>query len=414
MDRKISFDPAPLVQPNPSSATVLVVGGGVTGLVTSWALLDRGYHVTIISEEWASYTKNQRLTSQIAGAVWEFPPAVCGQHTDVISLHHSKTWCMTAYRVWDAIAADPNLSLAFGVRMTKSAFFFPYRLEENEEQYNKMREIEQSGVRGFRHSAGLIKKYGINPKYGVKDAYELLVPVIDTDRAMLWLMNLIEGKGAEFVTGTVCRDLFDCEKELRERFDADVIVNATGLAGSELAGDASCYPIRGAMMRVINDGRDFPKVDAVLSISADAGEGDDEFVFIVPRNESILLLGGITQAHEWDLDLTTRSPVVQRMRRRCEKFLPGLENARVDDEYPLAQGLRPFRGSNIRVERELRRHKGYSKTLSSHQRGGISRIVHSYGHGGAGWTLSFGCAGDVTELVKEALNNGPPKAMAIR
>src|SRR5438046_2071386 len=70
LGRDISLHPSPLKAPAASSPTVLVVGGGVTGLVTSWVLLDRGYHVTIISKEWATYTKNQRLTSQIAGALW--------------------------------------------------------------------------------------------------------------------------------------------------------------------------------------------------------------------------------------------------------------------------------------------------------------------------------------------------------
>lgn len=62
---------------------ILVIGGGVTGLTvglivgnlyhvvsmlilqTSWALLDAGYSVTLVSERWAS-TAN-RITSQIAG-----------------------------------------------------------------------------------------------------------------------------------------------------------------------------------------------------------------------------------------------------------------------------------------------------------------------------------------------------------
>ncbi|KAF8902164.1 hypothetical protein CPB85DRAFT_1470623, partial [Mucidula mucida] len=68
---------------------------------TAWALLDAGYDVTIIAEQWAD-PKNC-ITSQIAGALWEFPPAVCGKHTDVISLHNSKRWCMTAYRVFDKL-----------------------------------------------------------------------------------------------------------------------------------------------------------------------------------------------------------------------------------------------------------------------------------------------------------------------
>src|SRR5215469_11824934 len=121
MWRDLSPYGAPMRSPDRSSPRVLVIGGGVTGLITSWVLLDRGYNVTIISKEWASYYPDrQRLTSQIAGALWEFPPAVCGQHTDATSLSHSKRWCMVAYHIWDAIAAIPELSAASGVR-TKPA-----------------------------------------------------------------------------------------------------------------------------------------------------------------------------------------------------------------------------------------------------------------------------------------------------
>ena len=79
------------------------------------------------------------------------------------------------------------------------------------------------------------------------------------------------------------------------------------------------------------------------------------------------------------------------MRDRCNRFVPGLENADYDPEAPLVQGLRPFRGKNVRVERELR----------TKQDGSVSRIIHSYGQGGAGFTLSFGCAGDVLNLLEE-------------
>ncbi len=97
------------------------------------------------------------------------------------------------------------------------------------------------------------------------------------------------------------------------------------------------------------------------------------------------------------------------MRTRCENFLPGLKNARVDPEYPLAQGLRPARERNVRVERELRRQR---VVVDGCEREVPSRIVHSYGQGGAGWSLSFGCAEDVAVLVGDALHELPAEAMA--
>ena len=408
--RDLTPFPVPLKAALPSAPSVLVVGAGVTGLITAWALLDKGYQVTILAKEWATYGKQQRLTSQIAGALWEFPPAVCGQHTDAISLQHSKRWCMVAYNIWDAIAASKELSELSGVRMKGADFFFPSPIEEDMEQMSKMLEIMSSGVRGFRHDAGIIRERNIADAYGAVDAYEHFAPVIDTDQSMKWLTRLVEQKGAKLVTETLVGELFEQESILRTKHNAEVIINATGLAGTELAGDKSCYPIRGALLRVINDGSNFPKLDHALTITADAVHDSNEIVFIVPRNDNILLIGGITEPYEHELTLTVDSSIIKRMRARCEAFLPGLRNATLDPEYPIAQGLRPFRQRNVRVERELRSHTSSSE---GRVRSNPSRIVHSYGQGGAGWSLSFGCAGDVVALVEEALHDLPPRPMAI-
>lgn len=304
---------------------------------------------------------------------------------------------MVAYHIWDGIASIPELSEASGVRMMPSDFFFPDAVENDAAQHAKMEEIIGSGVRGFYKGADLINERNIDPSYGVVDAYELMAPIIDTDQAMEWLTRLVKSKGAEYVTETIGDDLLPIEEGLRSRFDADVIVNCTGLQGEVLAGDQTVYPIRGGLIRVINDGSDFPKVEAALTITADAVHDSNEIVFLVPRNDNILLIGGIAEPHKRDLNLTLESPIIKRMRKRCEAFLPSLKAARVDPDYPLAQGLRPFRGSNVRVERELRR--------------AGSRIVHSYGQGGAGWSLSFGCAQDVAMLVEEVLAGVPARPM---
>ncbi|RAL06609.1 FAD-dependent oxidoreductase [Aspergillus homomorphus CBS 101889] len=385
----LSLGAASLKAANEFSTNVLVIGGGVTGLVTAWVLLDRGYHVTIVAKEWATWTQAHRLTSQIAGELWEYPPAVCGQHTDAISLANSKRWCMISYKIWDTIASDSQMAVISGVKMRPSHFFFPCAIEDD----------LAHGVRGFMRDRRLHRVPGINRQYGVVDAYEHLAPMIDTDRAMGWLMGLVQAKGARFVTEEIHGELYVQEDELLTRFKADAIVNATGLAGFTTAGDESCYPIRGALIRVINDNTNFPKINQAMTITADAVHSADEIVFIVPRNDNILLLGGIAEPHQQCLDYTLETPIVKRMRQRCEDFFPQLKNAQTDPDYPLAQGLRPFRGTNVRVERELRPIP--------------SRIVHSYGQGGAGWSLAFGCAADVADLVAEAVQNLPAIPMAM-
>lgn len=304
---------------------------------------------------------------------------------------------MISYHIWDAIASTPTLLKDVGVQMRPADFFFPVLIEEDASQLSKMQEIEASGVKGFRRDPHIIYERGVNPAYGAIDAYEHLSPIIDTDQAMAWLMRLIKTKGAILHTRTVHGDLIHQETSLLKEFSASIMINATGLSSAETASDTTCYPLRGGILRVLNNGIDFPKIEAALTISADAAQ-DNEIVFIVPRNDDILLIGGIAEEREETIELGVESEKVRRMRGRCEVFLPVLREARLDPGYPFAQGLRPARRSNVRVERDVR---------SNGEGGGQSRIIHSYGHGGSGWTLSFGCAGDVATLVEEALLGAP-------
>ena len=41
------------------------------------------YKVTVVAKEFTSPVASGKcITSEIAGALWEWPPAVCGRHTD--------------------------------------------------------------------------------------------------------------------------------------------------------------------------------------------------------------------------------------------------------------------------------------------------------------------------------------------
>ncbi|KAF8877527.1 hypothetical protein BD779DRAFT_1789543 [Infundibulicybe gibba] len=366
------------------SSRVLVIGG------TAWALLDAGYAVTVVSEKWASL--EDRITSQIAGALWEWPPAVCGKHTNLISLDNSKRWCMTTYRGLDKLMHTLPAH-EHGVRMRMANFFFEQSIHKMPGQLEKMNEIAAvHDIQGFKHDPTLVKTHAVNQEAGVIDSYRHLAPVIDTDQYMEWLRSTVVAKGGRLITGRINGDLLQQEDRLLAKYGAQAIVNATGLGAYETAADHSVVPLRGALVRVINDGKRFPIVREALCVSHDDTHGAEaeDIVFIVPRNDRTLILGGLVQPHVHTLDLTINSPEIVRMRDRCNKFVPGLENAELDP-VPFVQGLRPFRDTNVRVDREQR-----LKADGTH-----SRIIHSYGQGGSGFTLSFGCAADVLGLLSE-------------
>ena len=387
----------PLRTPQNDSRHILIIGGGVTGLTTAWVLLDRGFRVTVLSKQWASLA-GDHITSQIAGALWEYPPAVCGQHEGKVSLEKSKKWSMVSYHCYAALADE----VASGVRMRPARFYFPERIENDPVQQRKMEEIVASGVRGFKRlGSGPFKEDLISSNQKIEDCYEHDAPLIDSDQGMLWLMKLVQDKGAKLETKHVRSALLEQEDELLAAYNADIIVNATGLGAEELAADPSCYPVRGALLRVVNDGISFPAIKTAHTVSADVSGASNEIIFIVPRNDHTLLLGGIAEDRVGDTDLTLESDVIQDIQKRCGQFMPCLSKARLHPSYPLAIGLRPFRHGNVRVERETRP-KADGKS---------SRIVHSYGQGGAGWTLAFGCAADVVQLVDGVLADDcePPR-----
>ncbi|WGS52273.1 FAD-binding oxidoreductase [Paraburkholderia sp. D15] len=357
----------------------LVIGAGVSGLTTALCLHERGITSTVVGEKFSPH-----ITSNVAGALWEWPPAVCGYHHDEISLARSKAWCMTSFRKFETLAAIPEA----GVYVRSVTFYFRNLIEENEFHLTKMNEIEAQ-VPGFVRGTHLIGDNGVNPHIGLIDAYRHLAPMVDTDVYMKWLLQRVRAAGIEVVARRIAGDLHDNEAALKQEFGADVIVNCSGLGARELAGE-SMYPLRGAVIRLVNDGTRMPKLTQAFCVSHDNVTSDQDIVFIVPRGENRIVLGAIAEADQWSTDIGLHNyEPVRRIYERCTEFLPMLKDAEIDPVEPVRVGLRPFRKGNVRLE---------AVTGTS--------IIHNYGHGGAGVTFSWGCATEVAERVAELFDSG--------
>ena len=80
------------------------------------------YKVTVLAKEYASpVSSGKRITSEIAGALWEWPPAVCGRHTNEKSLERAKVWCMDGYAKFMELAMNSKETGAF---LRQSIFYF--------------------------------------------------------------------------------------------------------------------------------------------------------------------------------------------------------------------------------------------------------------------------------------------------
>jgi D-amino-acid oxidase len=355
---------------------VLVIGAGVSGLTSAICLRRNGFEVTVVADRFAP-----RVTSVVAGALWEWPPAVCGQHNDLVSLSRSKQWSETSYEIFGDLALNPKT----GVFLRPVTYYFKRPVAEDRRHSEKMGELKGK-VGRFRHDPALITENGVNPEFGLQDAYTHVAPMVDTDLYMPWLLGEARRAGCRIIEAKVTGPLSAQEEMLARAHRVDAIVNCTGLGARELADD-SVYPLRGALIRVRNDGTTIPRVTEAHCISHDGSNGERGFIFIVPRGHDMLVLGGLAEPDRWDLniDLSNYEPI-REMYRRCLDFLPALEGAQIDAAEPVRTGLRPARRQNVRLE---------------HEAG--TRIVHNYGHGGSGVTLSWGCALEVAQHVEQIL-----------
>ncbi len=212
----------------------------------------------------------------------------------------------------------------------------------------------------------------VDPAPGFSRGWRLALPIAEMGSYLAHLVRRLEQTG-----GTVTR------ARLSGLPTSGVVVNATGLASRALAHDPSLHPVRGQVVRVAQTG-----VHEWLLVSETSP--DERPMYVVPREHDVVV-GGTAQDGDWTLqpDPTTAS----EMLARAVELVPALRGARVLGHRV---GLRPARPS-VRLE------------TVPHADGSPGGVVHCYGHGGAGVTLSWGCADDVLAQV-EALLAGIPSA----
>jgi D-amino-acid oxidase len=353
---------------------VLVIGAGVVGLTTALCAKRAGHDVVVAAEQFAP-----DMTSALAGALWEWPPAICGHHRDESSLERAKAWCMTSYRTFHWLARDPRT----GVHIRPAVFYFRRPVERIPFEYRKMQELQEHVYR-FRRDPALAEENGINPDAGIQDAYTFLAPMIDTDIYMNWLLGQVTDAGCRVMRTRIEGDLMDCERKLLDFFDVDIIVNCSGLGSIELTGEPM-YPLRSTLIHAHNDGRDMPRITSAHCIGHSRSFGGQDIVFIVPRGKDHLVLGGLVESNKWGTNLTIENyPPIADMLIRCQEFLPVLRDVRLVADGTVRAGLHPARPRGVRLE---------------HEPG--TRILHNIGHGESGVTFSWGCAEEIVALLAE-------------
>lgn len=277
----------------------------------------------------------------------------------------SQTTSALAAAIWHPFYQAPDLIYLSRARHTYGAM---HRLSSDASSGVSMRPLTEyfrrdAGVPWWADCAsGLCRVPPARVPSRFACAYRMDVPVAVTETYLRYLMNMFLELGGRFVP----RRIEDPSALLDE---VEIVVNCCGF-GSRQFGDDALSLSRAVVLRATRD-------DAEQGCFID---DSDPFAptYIVERDDDIVL-GGTAEP-----DLTS-TVIGQRqidgIVRRCTRLCEGVAALRIIDARV---GFRPVRHSP-RVVRDER----------------YARLLHNYGHGGGGFTLSWGCANDIVRLAGE-------------
>jgi D-amino-acid oxidase len=195
-----------------------------------------------------------------------------------------------------------------------------------------------------------------------KSGFALNVPLMDTTIYLPYLAARFIAADGLITSGIRFENLDAADREF------NLIINCAGIGARELAHDVDLEPHRGQVAIV-------PKIDnlACAMVCDDA-----PLMYAIPRTHDCVF-GGTNELSD---NLAVDPKSAERIVTECARVL------KINNPPVLAErvGLRPFRKSGVRLGRA--------------QLPDGRLVIHNYGHGGSGFTLSWGCAERVLEIVQ--------------
>jgi D-amino-acid oxidase len=324
----------------------IVLGAGVTGLSTAIRLRQAGMDVSVL----AAMRPSEHPRPHPAGT-WPPYPASLRAAAIWYPYHASDPrvdrWAVETLHELTELANDP----ASGISLVPFVELFRGR-------------PAAYGWSGAVASFGPVPAEDLPP--GFESGWRMEAPLVETPVYMPWLERRFVEMGGRVESRFVAR-LEEVEAPGR------LVVNCTGLGARRLLDDSDVYPSRGQIVRVRA-----PAVKA-WTVSDDPVRG---LTYVLARRDGVVL-GGTAEDGVWEE--TAAPEEIDAIRRRTAAVVPETADAEV---LEVASGLRPQWRRGVRLEREERR--------------GGCVVIHSYGHGGSGFTLSWGCADEVARLAGAA------------
>jgi D-amino-acid oxidase len=336
-----------------SECDVLVVGAGVCGLTTAICLAEAGVRAVI-----RTAAPPDETTSSVAGAIW-------GPHLVEDSARVTR-WALDTLAVLREFAADPatGVRIATGMEGTRGAPP-PHGTP-----------AAPPAPADWQRELGAGPCEAADLPSGFATGWRYTAPLVRMPAYLGYLRARFEAAGGRVEAGLV-RSLAEAAAERGAR----AVVNCTGSGARDLAPDEAVRVFRGQVVVAENPG--------LTEFFIAPPDATTELVYLFPHGD-VLILGGTEVADDWNPRPVPA--VADRIVRDCAAVEPRVADVRVLGHRV---GLRPFR-PRVRLEAEPP-----GPARAGHGPG--PAVVHNYGHGGAGITLSWGCAREAAALAAQAL-----------
>jgi D-amino-acid oxidase len=329
------------------SRAVAIIGAGVSGLTCGVVFAERGYRTAIFAKE-----VGQQTTSGAAAAVW-FP-------YDAEPVEKVIPWALQTFDV----LADLARVRGSGVSMIELR------------QFSRTREIQipdwaiplgaqavipsSPSVIPSEVACHAVAERRREESSEFSGGYAITVPLMDTTIYLDYLADRFVAADGSITTNTQLAKLEEVDRKF------DLVINCAGIGARDLVQDVNLEPHRGQVAIV-------PRIENLYcAIVCD----DAPLMYAIPRTNDCVFGG----TNDLSSDLAADPATTNQILAECSRVL------RIDKPNVLAErvGLRPFRKSGVRLERD--------------QLPDGRIVIHNYGHGGSGFTLSWGCAREVVDL----------------
>jgi len=189
----------------------------------------------------------------------------------------------------------------------------------------------------------------------------------------------------------------------------DVLINCGGLKGAQLFGDDQSLIYRGHLLSIPGAPRLTCKKGHPISYNFSPGKeiyatasGEPQDVYCYSRDDG-WVLGGSRQAGHLDKNLNwigdqSASPYILKDGFRIPSQILKLNKEIIEFSFKISTDH--FLSYSAKYGYRFIRNEKSGLRLETEERDGKC-IIHNYGHGGAGVTLSWGCAAKVVELLAE-------------